>query len=127
MTVYTEGRHTAEYIVSEANGTRSRETVTLLAGNDLPAGAVLAQLTTGANAGKYTVLNPDSIADPADGTLVAKAILFAAVNAVADHAAVITARDTEVKAAALGWPAGITTPEKATALAELAAIGIVAR
>ena len=31
MTVYTEGRHAAEHIASEANGTRSREVVTLLA------------------------------------------------------------------------------------------------
>jgi len=34
MTVYTEGRHAAEHIVSEANGTRSRETGTLLTGNN---------------------------------------------------------------------------------------------
>lgn len=128
MTIYTEGRHTAEHIVSEANGTRSREAVTLLSGNNLPAGAVLAKLTTGANTGKYTKLNPTSTADPADGTKVAAAILFAPVDAsAADHAAVITARHAEVKAAALGWPAGITTPQKTTALAELAALGIVAR
>jgi hypothetical protein len=128
MTVYTEGRHAAEHIASEANGTRSREVVTLLAGNNLPAGAVLAKLTTGANAGKYTVLDPASTADPADGTKVSAAVLFAPVDATAgDRPAVVNARDTEVKAAALGWPAGITAPQKTTALAELAALGIVAR
>lgn len=128
MTVQTEGRHAAEYIVSEANGTRSREVITLLAGNSLPAGAVLAKITTGASAGKFTVLNPTSAADPADGTKVAAAVLFAPVDATAaDHAAVITARDAEVKVAALGWPAGITGPQKTTALGELAGLGIVAR
>lgn len=128
MTTTTEGRHTAEYLVSEANGTRSREVVTLLAGNKLPAGAVLARLTTGANTGKYTVLNPASTADPADGTKAAAAVLFAAVDATdGDRPAVITARDSEVKAAVLGWPAAISGPQKTTALGELAALGIVAR
>jgi len=128
MTTITEGRHTAEYIVSEANGTRSRDVVTLVAGNNLPAGAVLAKITTGAGAGKYTALDPASVADPADGTKVAVAVLFDAVDATSgDRAAVITARDTEVQAAALGWPSGATTNQKNTALAELAALGIVAR
>jgi hypothetical protein len=128
MTIYTEGRHAAEHIASEANGTRSREVVTLLAGNNLPAGAVLAKLTTGANAGKYTKLDPASSADPADGTKVAAAVLFAPVDATGgDRPAVVNARDTEVKAVALGWPAGATSPQKTTALAELAALGIVAR
>ena len=128
MTIHTEGRHTAEHIASEANGTRSREVVTLLAGNNLPAGAVLAKLTTGANAGKYTVLNPASNADPADGTKVCAAVLFAPVDATGgDRPAVVNARDTEVKAVALGWPAGTTAPQKTTALAELATLGIVAR
>lgn len=128
MTIHTEGRHPAEHIISEANGTRSREVVTLAAGNNLPAGAVLARLATGANAGKYTALDPSSAASPADGTKVAVAVLFAAVDATAgDRPAVITARDTEVKAAPLGWPAGATPLEKTTALAELASLGIVAR
>ena len=128
MTVYTEGRHAAEHIASEANGTRSREVVTLLAGNNLPAGAVLAKIGTGGNAGKYTVLNPASTADPADGTKVAAAVLFAPVDASGgDHSAVITARATEVKAAALSWPAGTTTNQKNTALGELAALEIIAR
>ena len=128
MTIHTEGRHTAEHIASEANGTRSREVVTLLAGNNLPAGAVLAKLTTGANAGTYTVLNPASNADPADGTKVCAAVLFAPVDATdGDRPAVVNARDTEVKAVALGWPAGTTAPQKTTALAELATLGIVAR
>lgn len=128
MTVLTDGRHTAEYIASEANGTRSREVVTLSSGNNLVAGTVLAKITTGGNAGEFTVLNPGSLADPADGTKVAAAILFDSVNATAaDKPAVITARDTEVKAVALTWPAGISGPEKTAALAQLAALGIVAR
>ena len=128
MTVYTEGRHAAEHIASEANGTRSREVVTLLTGNNLPAGTVLAKISTGGNAGKYTVLNPASTADPADGTKVAAAVLFAPVDATsADRPAVVNVRDAEVKAVALGWPSGINTNQKNTALGELAALGVIAR
>lgn len=128
MTIHTEGRHSAEYIASEANGTRSREVVTLASGNNLPAGAILARLSDGPNAGQYTALDPASAASPADGSKVAAAVLFAAVDASAgERPAVITARDTEVKAAALGWPAGTTPQQKTTALADLAALGIVAR
>lgn len=130
MTVHTEGRHAAEHIVSEASGTRSRAVGTLAAGNNLPAGAVLAVLNSeaGANEGKYTALNPTSAANPADGSKVAVAVLFAPVDATAaDHAAVLNVRDCEVKAAALGWPSGTTPMQQTTALAELQAQGIVAR
>lgn len=50
MTTFTEGRHAGECIVSEANGTRSRETVTLAASQDLEAGTVLGRLTGTATA-----------------------------------------------------------------------------
>lgn len=46
-TVITEGRRTAEYLISEANGHRSREQVTVTGGN-YEAGTVLGQITTGA-------------------------------------------------------------------------------
>lgn len=128
MTVYTEGRHAAEHIVSEDNGTRSREVVTLLIGNNLPAGAVLAKIATGGNVGKYTALDPASTADPADGTKVAAAVLFAPVDATAgDRAAVVHLRDCEVKTRALGWPVGATTNQKNAALAELATLGVIGR
>lgn len=52
MTVFTEGNHAGEHLVSEANGYRSREAVTIT-GADLFAGAVLGRKTgtlTGAGA-----------------------------------------------------------------------------
>lgn len=128
MTIYTEGRHAAEHIVSEANGTRSREVITLKSGKKYEAGAVLAKIATGADTGKYTSLDPASAANPADGTKVAAAVLFADVDATAvDRPGVITIRDSELKRVALGWPAGATDAQKKTALGELAALGIVAR
>lgn len=121
MTVFVEGRHAAEHLVSEANGTRSRDTVTLVAGVVYPAGAVLGKV---AASGKFTVLDPAAN----DGSETAAAVLFDSVDATAgDRPGVVHSRDTEVHGAALAWPDGIGAPEKAAALAQLAALGIVAR
>lgn len=121
MTTLTEGPGTANYIVSEANGTRSRDVETLLVGNNLLPGTVLGRITA---SGKYTQVTPGA----SDGSEKAVAVLFAAVNATAaDRAAVITARDTEVRAAALILPAAATTPQKNAILDQLASVGIVAR
>lgn len=56
MGVLTEGMHRGEFLVSEANGMRSREIVTIALGENLAAGAVLGKLiaetvSVSANAG----------------------------------------------------------------------------
>jgi len=48
MTILNEGRHTGEFLISEANGRQSREVVTLAEGNTLGPGAVLSRITLGA-------------------------------------------------------------------------------
>lgn len=121
MTTLTEGYHAGEFIVSEANGTRSREVVTIIEGQNLVAGAVLGQITTG---GKYTELDPDA----EDGSEVAAAVLYDAVDATdGDTDGVIIARDAEVNGAEITWPTGISGPETTAATAELAAAGIIVR
>ncbi|HYD30028.1 MAG TPA: head decoration protein [Azospirillaceae bacterium] len=50
MVVYTEPAHAGEFIVSEANGTQSREGITLLSGQSYKAGAVLGKITYGSAA-----------------------------------------------------------------------------
>ena len=45
--VITEGMHRGEFLVSEANGTRSRKAITVLSGQNLAAGAVLGAVNTG--------------------------------------------------------------------------------
>ena len=111
----------AHYLVSEANGTRSREVVTLASSNGLQAGAVLAKITA---SGEYTLLDPAAT----DGSQVAAAVLYAAVEAsAAAKAVVITARDAEVAAHALAWPDGITSPQIIAAQAQLGQVGIVVR
>lgn len=44
-TVFTEGRHAAEFLISEGPGQYSREAVTVASGQNLTAGAVLGRLT----------------------------------------------------------------------------------
>ena len=119
---------TACYLVSEANGTRSRDVITLPQGHSCLPGTVLAKV---AATGKYKPLDPangSGEGETPDGSHIAVAVLYAAVDATAgDKPAVITARDAEVEAAALIWPAAITPSQKTAALSQLAAVGIVAR
>ena len=119
---------TACYLVSDANGTRSRDVVTLAQGHNCQPGTVLSKVTA---TGKYVPVDPTNgtgEGETPDGSHIAVAVLFAAVDATAgDKPAVITARDAEVEAAALIWPAAITPTQKTAALGQLAAVGIVAR
>jgi Bacteriophage lambda head decoration protein D len=116
-----EGRYAGEFVVSEGNGTISRETITVLAGETLQAGAVLGKITA---SGKYKELDPAAV----DGSEAAAGILYDAVDAsAADAEGVAIVRLAEVNAAELVWPAAITAPQQATALGELAALTIIAR
>jgi hypothetical protein len=116
-----EGQHAGEFIVSEGNGTISRETITVLSGETLEAGAVLGKVTA---SGKYKELDPAAV----DGSEAAAAILYDAVDAsAADTEGVAILRLAEVHAGELVWPDGITPTEKTTALGELAALTIIAR
>lgn len=211
MATLNESTHPGEYIVSEANGSRSREAGFLASGNDLGACAVLGQVTTAsaatagggntgngtasaptvgteaingtytltctaaaADSGTFSVVTPlgaalddltvavayvsshinltisDGATDfivgdtftvdvifseygefnagASDGTEVAKAILFSAVDATsAEQKCVVTARDSEVRASDLVWKTGTTESQKATAIASLASVGIILR
>ena len=51
MTELTEGQHKAEFLVSETEGTISRDTVTILHGQNLQAGHVLGKVSVGAATG----------------------------------------------------------------------------
>lgn len=121
MPELSEGRHAGEFLVSEANGSRSRENVTVAAGQNLKAGAVLGKLTAG---GEFRAVQPGG----ADGSEAAAGILWDSVDATAAaKPGVAIVRDAEVNGAELEWPAGITDPQKTTAIGELAALGIIVR
>lgn len=74
MNIKHESVHTGEYIVSEGNGSISREAITVAAGEVIPAGQVLG-IKTGT--GEYAPYN--SAAN--DGTEVAAGILYASLPA----------------------------------------------
>lgn len=125
MPILTEDRFAgaAHYIVSEANGYRSREQIVIASGSGkLKAGTVLGKITA---SGKYAPFNPAG----ENGTQTAAAILYEGCDATsADVRRTITARDSEIHADVLHWGAGVTTDnQKTAALASLAASGIVAR
>lgn len=118
----------ASYLVSEANGTRSRDVVTIAEGVHALPGTVLGKVTA---TGHYVPLDPangSGEGQSPDGSQTAAAVLFAEVDAtLGEKPGVITARDAEVAAHALLWPTGITEQQKTAALAQLAQAGIVAR
>jgi hypothetical protein len=119
MAVLTEGRHAGEFLLSEANGARSRASVTLAAGQGITPGEVL-----GSVAGVYEAL--DLAAN--DGAQHAVGIAFYAAQTGAEtEKLVIIARDAEVNQHCLTWPAAITTAQKQAAIVELAALGIILR
>lgn len=102
-----------EFLVSEANGTRSRDSVTLTGGPYLP-GQVLGVVTA---SGKYTAYASGAT----NGTQTAAAVLYGnGDGSAADVSAAVVARDAEVSAELL-------TGDDADALVDLAAVGIIAR
>ena len=106
-----EGRYAGEFIVSEGNGTISRESITVLSGETLEADAVLGRVTA---SDKYKAFDPAA----SDGSQVAVGILYDAVDAsAADTDGVAIVRLAEVNATELVWPTGITPTEQANALA----------
>ena len=124
MSVKTEGKHTGEFLVSEAPGTRSRDkvTVTVPANTTLQPGYVLGQLSAG---GKYV---PYDNAET-DGREDAAGILYDELvndtDAGVDHVATIINCDAEVRKADLVW---LDEQNDETAgLADLLALGIKAR
>lgn len=115
MSTLNEGRHTGEHLLSEANGTRSREKVTVTqTGVALSAGTVMSRLTA---TGIYVAY--DDVGT--DGSEVAAGVLYATLPAFTGNVtAVVHVRDCEVNQAAL-------TGYNANAKADLAALGILVR
>ncbi|MCA1776051.1 MAG: head decoration protein [Loktanella sp.] len=124
--VFNEGRHPGEFILSEAAGKRSRETVTISAGAGVVApGTVLGLATSGDDTGEY--LPRDVTAT--DGTETASAVCIYggdATSAAIEVASLV--RDAEVNHNILTYVVDSdAAAEKASANAELATAGIIAR
>lgn len=65
-TTIDEGQHPGEFLVSEANGYRSRATVTIASGQDLKAGHVLGEIVAGSISGSA---DSDNTGDGTIGSL----------------------------------------------------------
>jgi hypothetical protein len=110
MAIQTEPVHATEFILCEGcdEGSLSRESITVLSGQDLVTGTVLGKITA---SGKYKAYNNGA----SDGSEVAAGILYAACDASdGDKAAVAIVRLAEVASARLtGLDANATTDLKA--------------
>jgi len=123
MTTKTEGPRALGFLLSEANGNRSRDNITIVSGAGvLVAGTVLGKITA---SGKYT----DSPATGADGSQTAVAVLAYDVDATsADVKTVGITRDAEIKVDELTYEGTVDDATKKTAKAtQLAAVGIIVR
>jgi Bacteriophage lambda head decoration protein D len=123
MTTLTEGAHSAEFILSEAAGTRSRDNGVIVSGQGkLLADTVLGKITA---SGKFAKLTAGAV----DGSQNAAAILIGAVDATsADAPGAVIARDAEANVNLLTWDASITVGAVRNAkIAQLAALGIIVR
>ncbi|WP_412059144.1 head decoration protein [Bartonella sp. DGB2] len=99
----------------------SRESVTFAAGDQVEAGTVMAKLVGN---GQYVPLNPTAT----DGSEVASAIAYDNVEpSSTPRRAVVTLRQTAVKASELIWPKKITTEQRQKAIDALALATIILR
>lgn len=122
MPTITQGKNLGDLLKFEAPNLYSRDVVVLAAGQNLQLGTVLARKTAD---GKLYALVPAG----ADGTEIAVGVLANDVDAtLIDRSdAILIARHAIVATGALIWPAGITDPQKSTALDQLKALGVLAR
>ena len=111
------------YVKYEDSESRySRDDVTVIAGQNLAIGTVVARITASR---KVTAYNPAG----ADGSQNAIGIMSASVDATAaDTPGVIIARHAVLVARdSLVWAGSPTTPQKDTAMAAMKALGLLSR
>jgi hypothetical protein len=126
MGVKTEGKHGAEFLVSEAPGTLSRDsvTVTVPASTTLKPGAVLAVLSA---TGKYVPYDNAG----SDGSETAAAVLYSELvndtESGADATGVVINFAAEVRLSDLEWVDGMDDAGKLAAYVDLRTKGVKAR
>lgn len=127
MAPVTEGKRIAEFLLTEANGYRSREevTVTVPANTTIPAGRIMAVVTA---TGVYVPHDADGTDN---GTRAPRALLYDnlvnSTGAPVDTVATIIARDAEFRAASVTHDPAGNAAANASDLAALAAYGLIAR
>jgi len=121
-TVFTEGMNLGDLLKYEAPNLYSRDRVTVAAGQNLALGAVVGMVTA---TGKVKQIDPSA----EDGSQVAAGVLLQNCDAtLADRDnGLVVARHAIVSDHALVWPEAITAAEKASAMAQLKALGVLVR
>ena len=124
MTELNEGRHPAEFILTEANGQRSRGSGRISYNNVVVPGQIVKVLNAA------TTDSPTEYAPlvAGAGNAAAAIVIYGAapISGTPIDVAVIQ-RDAEVNGKILTWPAGIDNTQKAAALTALAALGVIVR
>ena len=122
MSVLAEPLNLGDLLKYEAPNLYSRDRVTVASGQNLPLGTVLGIVTA---SGKYKQIDPSA----EDGTQVAAGVLLQGCDAtLADRDnGLVVARHAIVSDHALQWPDAIAAAEKASAIAQLKALGVLVR
>lgn len=122
MSVLTNELTLGDLLKYEEESLYSRDQVTVAAGQNLRIGTVLGRVDAN---GKVKALDPAAT----DGTQIATAVLLQSVDATTGDksSGIAVTRQSIVAHHALVWPAVITAEEKATATAQLEAVGILVR
>jgi hypothetical protein len=121
MPVQAEPNYLGDWLKFEEDNNYSRDKVTVASGQNLAAGTVVGVITA---SGKVTQLAPGA----SDGSQNAAGVLLNAVDAsTGDKPGVIIARHAVCSDKGLVWPASITGPQKATAISQLKALGVLVR
>jgi hypothetical protein len=121
MPVQTESNYLGDWLKYEEDNLYSRDEVTVASGQSLATGTVIGVITA---SGKVTQLAPAA----SDGSETAAGVLLNPVDASAgDQPGVIIARHAICSDKGLVWPASITGPQKAAAISQLKALGILVR
>ena len=120
MPAILESQNLGDLLKFEAPQLYSRDTVTVAAGSNLRLGAVVALTPTGT----LKALAPAA----SDSTKVAVGVLIVDADAtLAERDALMVCRHAIVSDRALQWPSVITPEQKATAVAQLRALGVLVR
>lgn len=122
MPVLTEAINLGDLLKYEAPNLYSRDLVTIAAGENLALGTVLGVVT---ETGKAKALDPEA----EDGTEEAAGVLLVSIDASLNDRVdgVQLVRHAVVADHALAWPSEITAPQKAAAIAQLKALGVLVR
>ena len=120
--VLAEPLNLGDLLKYEAPNLYSRDRVTVAAGQNLPLGTVLGIVTA---SGQYKQIDPSTD----DGSQVAAGVLLQTCDAtlLERDDGLVVARHAIVSDHALQWPDAIAAAEKASAIAQLKALGVLVR